>query len=133
MWAGEEEDPPCITIFSAPNYCDHMNPGSILITGTASAKASILMYEESKTKPYYLPDLEIGGYPDDPFDAISWFQPAMNEWVSEIFTKILNKMRMMQQDEEDDSPISRADETLQQKNNETFEDIIGQYESQFAI
>ena len=73
MWAGEEEDPPCITIFSAPNYCDHMNPGSILITGTASAKASILMYEESKTKPYYLPDLEIGGYPDDPFDAISWF------------------------------------------------------------
>ena len=53
----------------------------------------------------------------------------MNEWVSEIFTKILNKMRMMQQDEEDDSPISRADETVQQKNNETFEDIIGQYES----
>ena len=22
-WAGENEDPPCITIFSAPNYCQH--------------------------------------------------------------------------------------------------------------
>ena len=38
-WAGEDEegnnlDPPCITIFSAPNYCGHRNPGSILVTGS---------------------------------------------------------------------------------------------------
>ena len=23
LWRGEDEDPPCITIFSAPNYCQH--------------------------------------------------------------------------------------------------------------
>ena len=29
-WRGEAEDPSCITIFSAPNYCKHKNKGSIM-------------------------------------------------------------------------------------------------------
>ena len=50
LWAGKDEegvdrDPPCITIFSAPNYSNHQNPGSILITGDANKKARVLVYD----------------------------------------------------------------------------------------
>ena len=48
MWAGEDEDPPCITIFSAPNYCQHKNPGSILVTEHQGEKARILTYDQYK-------------------------------------------------------------------------------------
>lgn len=85
MWAGKDEDPPCITIFSAPNYCDHDNPGSILVTGSAKKKTSVLVYEECPNKPYYLPDYETGESPEDPFDAINWFKPAMEEWLDQIY------------------------------------------------
>ena len=84
-WAGEDEDPPCITIFSAPNYCQHGNPASILITGTKKEKAKVLVFEECNYHNYFLPEAETGAFPEDPYDAFRWFMPAMNEWLTEIF------------------------------------------------
>ena len=46
MWAGKNEDPVCITIFSAPNYCGHENPGSIFVTGSPKVKDRVLCYDE---------------------------------------------------------------------------------------
>ena len=93
MWAGKSEDPPCITIFSAANYCGHENPGSILITGNAKAKAQILVYDECQYTNYFLPNAETGRYPEEPYDCINWFMPAMGEWFTEIFQTVIDKMR----------------------------------------
>ena len=85
MWAGQDEDPPCITIFSAANYCNHDNTGAILITGSARRKTQVLVYPECTYKNYFLPDPETGAYPEDDYDLFSWFMPAMNEWLTSMF------------------------------------------------
>ena len=92
MWAGKDEDPPCITIFSAANYCQHENPGSILITGNAKRKAQILVYQECKYKNYFLPDAETGLPPESDHDIFTWFMPAINEWLTEMFRTWLDKI-----------------------------------------
>ena len=91
-WAGSWSDPPCITIFSAPNYCQHGNPASILVTGNESQKARVLVYEECSQKNYFLPDTETGLYPEKPFDVFNYFMPAIGEWMNEIFTSVINKI-----------------------------------------
>ncbi len=92
MWAGKNEDPVCITIFSAPNYCGHENPGSIFVTGSPNVKDRVLCYDEYAHQNYMLLDRETGEYPVDPSDAITWFNEAMKEWLSEIFKSILSKI-----------------------------------------
>lgn len=95
MWAGPQADPPCITIFSAPNYCEHENPASILITRNGSEKAKILTYMES-CHNFFLPDND----PDDdrttfpmiPHDAFTSFAPYMKNWLTEVFQIILDKI-----------------------------------------
>ena len=92
MWAGKDEGPVCITIFSAPNYCQHDNPASIFVTGSATEKDRVLCYEESAHRNYMLLDRETCEYPEDPSDAITWFNEAMCEELSQIFKSILTKI-----------------------------------------
>lgn len=94
MWAGPNADPPCITIFSAPNYCEHENPGSILVTASSTEKAKILTYLESNHN-FFLPDHRDDDdivYPMVPNDAFSSFAPYMCDWLTEIFQTILDIM-----------------------------------------
>lgn len=49
MWAGQAEEPVCITIFSAPNYKGHENPGSIFLTGSDTEKDRVLCFEETES------------------------------------------------------------------------------------
>eukprot|EP00354_Favella_ehrenbergii_P010388 CAMPEP_0170454110 /NCGR_PEP_ID=MMETSP0123-20130129/2472_1 /TAXON_ID=182087 /ORGANISM="Favella ehrenbergii, Strain Fehren 1" /LENGTH=56 /DNA_ID=CAMNT_0010716715 /DNA_START=995 /DNA_END=1168 /DNA_ORIENTATION=+ len=52
---------------------------------------------------YFLVDPETGDYPADPYDGISWFMPAMKEWLTEIFQKILDKIN--EQEDESSTPL----------------------------
>ena len=81
MWNGLDKDPPCITIFSAPNYCNHDNSGTVFVTGP-SIQSKILTFREALHKVYHLPDPEIFEYPVEPYDALRWFMPGLREWVS---------------------------------------------------
>ena len=55
LWNGEEEFPPVITVFSAPNYCGtHENRAGILITD--GEDIDVQVYTEKKNKPYLLPN-----------------------------------------------------------------------------
>ena len=55
MWDKKINDPKCITIFSAPNYCNHENRASIFLAST-SEKSKVLTYGESPYNMYYLRD-----------------------------------------------------------------------------
>ena len=94
MWNGKGKDPPCITIFSAPNYCGHENPASIFVTdkNKGSAGSKILVYEEYHRNTYFLPDYETGEHPDDPFDVLTWFMPAFREWTTQFFNTVISKI-----------------------------------------
>lgn len=52
------------------------------MTGSATEKDKVLCYEESDYKNYMLIDPESGDYPENPSDAITWFNPAFNEWLT---------------------------------------------------
>ena len=82
MWEGEDKAPVCITIFSAPNYCQHENPGTIFVTDPTIGSSRVLTFQESAHHNYFLPDPETMEHPEVPFDAIRWFMPAMKEWIT---------------------------------------------------
>ena len=53
MWNGEEEFPPVITVFSAPNYCGtHENKAGILIS--QGDEINVRVFKERQDKPYLL-------------------------------------------------------------------------------
>ena len=53
MWNGEEEFPPVITVFSAPNYCGtHDNKAGILIS--EDDEIDVRVFKERQDKPYNL-------------------------------------------------------------------------------
>ena len=53
MWNGDEEYPPVITVFSAPNYCGtHDNKAGILIT--EGEDINVRVFKEKLDKPYLL-------------------------------------------------------------------------------
>ena len=53
MWNGDEEYPPVITVFSAPNYCGtHDNKAGILIT--EGEEINVRVFKERPDKPYLL-------------------------------------------------------------------------------
>ena len=104
MWAGTNEDPPCITIFSAPNYCEHENPASILITGTSAEKAKVLIFMES-CHNYFLEDHRNDDriiYPMVPNDIFTSFAPYMCNWLTEIFQTVLDVINEQEFVEVDD-------------------------------
>ena len=91
MWAGTNEDPPCITIFSAPNYCFNENPGSILVTAGETTKAKVLTFMESHYN-YYIPssmpneegEFEMIEYPDEPLDILTESVECINNAVFNV-------------------------------------------------
>ena len=97
LWAGADAEPPVITIFSAPNYCEHENLAAILVTGSATEKARILTYYESCGN-YYLPDHQVDDetervfYPLIPHNAFTSFAYLLKEWITQIFQTILDLM-----------------------------------------
>ena len=53
MWNGENNDPPCITVFSVPDYCNHHNRGAILLINPGS-KNVIKTFDEAKYQMYHI-------------------------------------------------------------------------------
>ena len=100
MWAGEAEEPVCITIFSAPNYKGHENPGSIFLTGSATEKDRVLCFEESESQfeKFMLPYPMTGEKPEDPYDAFTWFNDATREFLSQIFQSVLKKINSVEEE-----------------------------------
>ena len=55
MWNGPEEDPPVITVFSAPNYCGtHDNFGAVIVS--AGTTIDIKTFTEKENQPFLLPE-----------------------------------------------------------------------------
>ena len=106
MWNGSKNAPPCITIFSAPNYCDHDNPGTVFVTGPG-VKSKILTYGEAPYKPYYLPNQKLPDeqmedytieYPLEPIDALRWFMFPMRESITQFFNVVVAKINSHDED-----------------------------------
>jgi len=53
-WGEEDDEPTCITIFSAPNYCQSTNEAAIMSL-SEDRKIDVLTFEETSNKPYALP------------------------------------------------------------------------------
>ena len=66
QWDGEEEFPPVITVFSAPNYSGSGNDAAVVITDGDSV--DLRTFSEKRGKPFVLHDRA---------DAFSVFQPKL--------------------------------------------------------
>lgn len=53
-WHGDEAFPPCITVFSAPNYCGHGNEAALMISD--GEMVDVRTFNEYRKKPYVLAD-----------------------------------------------------------------------------
>ena len=54
MWNGEEEFPPVITVFSAPNYCgSYENKAAVIVS--EGEGIDVRSFKEKTNKPYILP------------------------------------------------------------------------------
>lgn len=72
-WDGPNEFPPCITIFSAPNYCSSDNEAAVMMISEGD-KVDVRTFTERQDKPFQLPERA---------DAISVFQPRLQAYVLE--------------------------------------------------
>ena len=55
LWNGEDEFPPVITVFSAPNYCGtHGNTAGIIIS--EGEDVDVRVFTEKPDQPYLLPN-----------------------------------------------------------------------------
>lgn len=78
-WNGEEEFPPVITVFSAPNYSGSNNEAAVLIS--EADNVDLRTFSEKKDKPFILQDRA---------DAFSFFQPKLQSMVLEIMYQVLS-------------------------------------------
>ena len=53
-WDGPEAFPPCITVFSAPNYCASANDAAVMISD--GEKVDVRTFTERQDKPFVLPE-----------------------------------------------------------------------------
>ena len=65
-WDGPNELPPCITVFSAPNYGASENDAAVMISD--GDRVDVRTFTERQDKPFVLPERE---------DALSVFQPRL--------------------------------------------------------
>ena len=65
LWRGEDKDPPCITIFSAPNYCQHRNLGAVLVFKNQGEKAQVLTYSQHQHNYF----MRLQDWEDPDFDS----------------------------------------------------------------
>ena len=82
FWNGDDEFPPVVTIFSAPNYCGyHENQAAVIVSQNEDFK--LKTFFDDKNAPYTLPD-------DDPLiDAFSFFNDELCGWVLEFLYEVL--------------------------------------------
>ena len=69
----------CITIFSAPNYCQSSNQASVMSL-TADQKIDILTFEETNHKPFALASGQL---------AFECFQPHLSAMILDAIYNIL--------------------------------------------
>ena len=77
-WNGPNEFPPCITVFSAPNYCASDNEAAVMIS--EEDKVDVRTFTERQDKPYVLPER---------VDAFSVVQPRLNSLVLDAIYNVL--------------------------------------------
>ena len=77
-WNGPNEFPPCITIFSAPNYCASDNDAAVMIT--EGDNVDVRTFAEKKDKPFCLPERP---------DAFQIFWPRMTSHILECVHLIM--------------------------------------------
>ena len=70
MWNGEEEYPPVITVFSAPNYCGGKNKAAVIIS-ELHEDLDLKVYTEKKDKPVLVPCPN--NYANEKLDAFTAF------------------------------------------------------------
>ena len=68
-------EPRCITIFSAPNYCNHDNDGAVLLVDPGD-QTKVLCYGPAPYQMYYLKDRD---------DGLITFLPAVVEEVNYLW------------------------------------------------
>lgn len=72
-WNGDEEFPPCVTVFSAPNYCDMKNDAAVMIS--EGEEVDLKTFQAKKNIPYILPD-DANGF--------AFFSPFMTGHILDI-------------------------------------------------
>jgi|Transcript_25578 serine/threonine-protein phosphatase 2B catalytic subunit len=77
-WDGPNEFPPCITVFSAPNYCASDNEAAVMISD--GDRVDVRTFTERQDKPFVLPERA---------DAFSVFQPRLQSLVLDAIYHIL--------------------------------------------
>ena len=77
QWDGEEEFPPVITVFSAPNYSGSGNDAAVVITDGDSV--DLRTFSEKRGKPFVLHDRA---------DAFSVFQPKLQSLVLDMMYNV---------------------------------------------
>lgn len=77
-WNGANEFPPCITVFSAPNYCSSGNEAAVMIS--EADRVDVRTFSERTDKPFILPEQQ---------DAFSVFQPRLQSLVLDAIYNIL--------------------------------------------
>ena len=77
-WDGPNEFPPCITVFSAPNYGASENDAAVMISD--GDRVDVRTFTERQDKPFVLPERE---------DALSVFQPRLQSLVLDAIYNIM--------------------------------------------
>lgn len=77
-WHGDEEFPPCITVFSAPNYCGHGNEAALMISDGEAV--DVRTFNTYKKKPYVLQDRQ---------DAFSYYHADLTAGILHTIHHIL--------------------------------------------
>ena len=77
-WDGPNEFPPCITVFSAPNYCASDNEAAVMISD--GDRVDVRTFTERQDKPFVLPERA---------DAFSVFQPRLQSLVLDAIYHVL--------------------------------------------
>jgi len=77
-WDGPTEFPPCITVFSAPNYCASDNEAAVMISD--GDRVDVRTFTERTDKPFVLPERQ---------DAFGVFQPRLQSLVLDAIYNIL--------------------------------------------
>mmetsp|Transcript_41238 Transcript_41238/g.54186 ORF Transcript_41238/g.54186 Transcript_41238/m.54186 type:complete len:269 (+) Transcript_41238:515-1321(+) len=91
---GEKQEPICISIFSAPNYCQSLNEAAIM-SMTEDNHLDVLTFEETAHKPYSLPSGAL---------AFETFQPHLDALILDAIYHILRqKDKPMLREESHDS------------------------------
>ena len=90
MWNGPDQDPPCMTVFSAPNYCLHENDAAVF-TANPGELPIVSTYYEADYSMYF-----VGSDRDRNYCAVALFFPLLCSYTMELMETL--KIAMEQSD-----------------------------------